>query len=239
MNVSINGVSSGAAASYGQSPPNMDKRLEKVFSKFDTNGDGTIDKDELATAQANAEDGSRDAELLAGLTTDDNGGITLEDFKTQAQAMFEKKKGQRAEGGAPPPPPDSSEMFSNLDVNGDGTVDESELGEMVAMGPDGGPSASQLLKEMDTDGSGGVSEDEFKAHLEKMKSQMMAQGGPMGSGESSGTGSTSSSSETTSAEQLAQLLANAIKSYSQNDNNGMSLVSSTYTSSLSAGGLYV
>lgn len=239
MNVSISGVSGGASTGYAQSSTNMDGRLEKLFGKFDTNGDGTIDKDELAIAQANAEDGSRDAELLASLTTGDSGGISKDDFKTQVQALFEQKRGQRAGGGAPPPPPDASEMFGNLDVNGDGTVDESELGQMVAMGPEGGPSAGQLLKEMDADGSGGVSEDEFKAHLEKMKSQMMAGGGDMGTGEAGETSSTSAASTSTSAEQLALLLANAIKSYNQSENNGVSLASSTYTSSLSSGGLYV
>jgi Ca2+-binding EF-hand superfamily protein len=235
MNVSISGVSGGASTGYTQSSTNMDGRLEKLFSKFDTNGDGTIDKDELATAQANSEDGSRDAQLLSSLTTDDSGGISKEDFKSQVQAMFAQKRGKGTEGGAPPAPPDAADMFSKVDANGDGSLDQSELEEMASMGPEGGPSASQMLKEMDTDGSGAVSQDEFKAQMDKMQSNMMAKAGNTGSSEATGT---DSGSEATSAEQLALLLANAIKSYSQSNNNGLSLASSTYTSSLSAGGLY-
>jgi Ca2+-binding EF-hand superfamily protein len=237
MNVSISGAYGGASTSHTQSG-NMNGRLEKLFNKFDTNGDGTIDKDELATAQANSEDGSRDAELLSSLTTDSNGGISKDDFKSQVQALFAQKRGQGAQGGAPPPPPDAADMFSKVDANGDGSLDQSELEEMASMGPEGGPSASQMLKEMDTDGSGTVSQDEFKAQMEKMQSNMMAGAGNTGASEGTATDSSGASDETTSAEQLALLLANAIKSYNQANNNGVSLAASTYSSSLSAGGLY-
>jgi Ca2+-binding EF-hand superfamily protein len=237
MNVSISSLSGSSWAGQAQASSNGDARLERLFNKFDSDGDGTISKDELSTAQANAKEGSRDAELLSSLTTDSNGGVSLEDFKSQAKALFEQKRGQNQAGGAPPPPPDASEMFGQVDSNGDSSLSTSELEDMAANGPEGGPSASKMLDEMDTNKDGTVSEAEFKAHMEKMQSQMTS-----GMGQSTQQTSSSSSTTTSSSDQLAQLLVEALKSYNSNqgqsNSSAWSLLTGSSGSSMLSGGLY-
>lgn len=237
MNVSISGASSSSWANQAQMASQGEARLERLFNKFDSDGDGTISKSELETAKANCEEGSRDAKLLESLTADDSGGVSLEDFKTQVKAQMEQMRGKGQAGGPPSgPPPDAAEMFSKVDANGDGSLDKSELEEMAAGGPQGGPSASKMIDEMDTNKDGTVSQAEFQAHMEKMQSRMMSSAGGQTSGEQSADGTVSSSY---SSEQLASLLLEALKSYQQNESGAWSLLTDSDGSSTSSGGVYV
>lgn len=64
------------------------------------------------------------------------------------------------------------EMFAKMDANGDGTLDETELGGIAAKT---GKDASQILTDLDTDGDGKVSKTEMDAGAAKRKQAMQAQ----------------------------------------------------------------
>lgn len=108
--------SSGGCAS-GQS-----KLQEKLFSLLDSNGDGSVAKDELSTALANAKEsdsGIDSSELFASLDANGDGSLSIDETAALAPP--------------PPPPPgagfggDSDELFSSLDADGNGSISQDEL----------------------------------------------------------------------------------------------------------------
>lgn len=119
--------SSGGCAS-GQS-----KLQEKLFSLLDSNGDGSVAKDELSTALANAKEsdsGIDSSELFASLDANGDGSLSVDETAALAPP--------------PPPPPgagfggDSDELFSSLDADGNGSISQDELSSLF--GQSGSPS---------------------------------------------------------------------------------------------------
>jgi Ca2+-binding EF-hand superfamily protein len=102
--------------------------------------------------------------LFKKLDTDSNDGVDKAEF-----AAISGSSGTS----------DVSDIFSKIDTNGDGSIDESEndsalqklsekmeaafskMGSSQKMGPP--PSAAEMFSSMDTDSSGAISEDEFSA----------------------------------------------------------------------------
>ena len=150
---------SSISSSYSQA--RMLEMRQKMFTSLDTNGDGTVSKDELAQMVANGpKNGPSADELLSKIDTDGNGSVSQSEF------MAGPGGGQQAQGGGMAGMSSSEflqQMFTNLDANGDGSLSTDELDQMVANGPTDGPSADQLLSQMDTDGNGSVSQSEFMA----------------------------------------------------------------------------
>ncbi|WP_435635406.1 XopAW family type III secretion system calcium-binding effector [Pseudomonas solani] len=120
--------SSGGCAS-GQS-----KLQEKLFSLLDSNGDGSVAKDELSTALANAKESDSGItldidELFAQLDANSDGSIDLDETAALTPP--------------PPPPPaggfggDSEELFSALDADGDGSISQDELGSLFSQAGSG------------------------------------------------------------------------------------------------------
>ena len=159
----ISGVSSSYSsyAAYSSTqrstPPSAncaggpEKMQEKLFSLLDSNSDGSVAKDELATALTSAKESDSSLtididELFSQLDTNGDGSLD-----TQETAAL-----------APPPPrgPNPEEMFATLDANADGSIDAEELSALPA--PPGADS-SALLAELDSDGDGALNLDELSA----------------------------------------------------------------------------
>jgi Ca2+-binding EF-hand superfamily protein len=150
------------------------KLQQQLFSKVDSNGDKSIDQTELTSFldYVGEKTGSTidSAAALKALDSDGNGSISETELQDNASALFDQLKTQLMSsqmGSAPPPPPkgDSSEMFSSIDTDGDGSISKTELESFVSSrsGESGkGPSVDDILARDDADGDGSISSTEFE-----------------------------------------------------------------------------
>ncbi|WP_129778928.1 EF-hand domain-containing protein [Peristeroidobacter soli] len=155
------------------------KLQQQLFSKVDTNGDKSIDATELTSFldYVGEKTGSSidSASALKALDSDGNGSISETELTDNASALFDQLKSQLmssqmqpGHGGPPPPPPsgeDSSDMFSSIDTDGDGSISKTELETFLSSRADDsgkGPSADDILARDDTDGDGAISSAEFE-----------------------------------------------------------------------------
>jgi Ca2+-binding EF-hand superfamily protein len=118
----------------GARPPSVDD----LFSKIDTDGDGSVNKDELSAFQSEMEarfassvmgspfdgaDGTATStdDLFTKIDTDGDGSVSKDEFKASRSEMRPM--------GPPPPPPATStdDLFGMVDSDGDGTISEDEL----------------------------------------------------------------------------------------------------------------
>ena len=201
-----------------------DKDTE-MFSKIDTNGDGTVSSDELATFKAQGpEGGPTTEEMLSQLDTDGSGDVSQSEFTSGMEQMRQNRRTEEESSSDK-----DTEMFSKIDTNGDGTVSSDELAAFKAQGPEGGPTTEEMLSQLDTDGSGDVSQSEFTSGMESMRAnapQGPPPGGPPPDASASSTASSttttassSSTSDTTSSDtsyDLNQLLSIAMQTYMKN-----------------------
>ncbi|XP_047524277.1 calcium-binding mitochondrial carrier protein SCaMC-2 isoform X1 [Pieris napi] len=134
-------------------PKEDEERLEKLFSKLDTDGNGKIDIHDLSVALKElAPHINRSyAEKFLATTGKDAGDVTLSEF---IHYVREHEKNLRLQ-------------FSHLDKNKDGKVD---LEELISAFADlgiaiGRNEATNLLKRMDQDGSLNISYDEWRDYL--------------------------------------------------------------------------
>jgi Ca2+-binding EF-hand superfamily protein len=152
----------------------------EMFTKMDSNGDGSIDKAEFTAfgKQMAAKMGKADksAEIFAKIDT--NGEISQaenEAFASQMQAM-------RSKGGPPPGGTKSlDEMFAKMDTNGDGSVDKTEFEAFIQQMANQADSqasstnkSNDLFSQIDTDGDGKISKSESTTFAAKMESQMQS-----------------------------------------------------------------
>lgn len=155
------------------------KLQQQLFSKVDTNGDKSIDQTELTSFldYVGEKTGSSidSASALKALDSDGNGSISETELTDNASALFDQLKSQlmssqmqMGHGGPPPPPPsdeDSSDLFSSIDTDGDGSISKTELETFVSSraGESGnGPSVDDILARDDADGDGAISSTEFE-----------------------------------------------------------------------------
>jgi Ca2+-binding EF-hand superfamily protein len=155
------------------------KLQQQLFSKVDTNSDKSIDQTELTSFldYVGEKTGSSidSASALKALDSDGNGSISETELTDNASALFDQLKSQlmssqmqMGHGGPPPPPPsdeDSSDMFSSIDTDGDGSISKTELETFVSSRADEsgkGPSVDDILARDDADGDGAISSTEFE-----------------------------------------------------------------------------
>lgn len=155
------------------------KLQQQLFSKVDSNGDKSIDETELKSFldYVGEKTGSSidSASALKALDSDGNGSISETELTDNASALFDQLKSQlmssqmqMGHGGPPPPPPsdeDSSDMFSSIDTDGDGSISKTELEAFTSSraGESGeGPSVDDILARDDADGDGAISSAEFE-----------------------------------------------------------------------------
>jgi Ca2+-binding EF-hand superfamily protein len=172
------------------------KLQQQLFSKVDANGDKSIDQTELTSFldYVGEKTGSSidSAAALKALDSDGNGSISETELTDNASALFDQLKSQLMSsqmqlGSAPPPPPppkeDSSQMFSSIDTDGDGSISKTELESFVSSrsGESGqGSSVDDILARDDADGDGSISSTEFEDAMSSRRPQRHGGGGDGG-----------------------------------------------------------
>lgn len=160
----ISGVSSNSYSSYISSSASATaskKFQEQLLAKLDTDGDGSISKDELSSAaSSDSKDGITVSLSEAFSSLDSNEDDSLDADELAAIQM-------------PPPPPPGGEpatdvaesLLSALDIDGDGTINSDEL----TAGLDSAGStadSAQVFDALDTNEDGTVSLEELTASLQ-------------------------------------------------------------------------
>ncbi len=163
----ISGVSSNSYSSYTSSSTTAStaaskKFQEQLLAKLDTDGDGSISKDELSTAVSSSEgkDGITVTLSDAFSDLDSNDDDSLDASELASMQM------------PPPPPRDAApqtdvaeSLLSALDTDGDGTINSDELTAGLSSAGSTADSA-QVFDALDTNEDGTVRLDELTASLQ-------------------------------------------------------------------------
>ncbi|WP_244598517.1 EF-hand domain-containing protein [Rhizobium tubonense] len=154
--------SSDSSGDSNQSPSDQPTSQADMISAIDTNGDGSISKQEFVAARPSNVSEDQASSLFSSFDSDNTGSLTEAQL---AEAM---------QSHNPPPPPgakpsddDLSKTFSSMDKDGDGGVSEAEF---IAARPSdvSEDQATILFKSLDTAGAGSLTEAQFAT---AMKSQ--------------------------------------------------------------------
>ena len=143
-----NSTANSTAASCSGGPA---KAQEKLFSILDSNGDGSVAKEELDSALSAAKESDSSLtididELFSQLDANSDGSIDKEE--TAALAPPPPHGGPGGPGGANP-----EELFGQLDSDGDGSVGLAELSSALGVSSDDSDLAT-LFGELDSDADG-------------------------------------------------------------------------------------
>jgi calcium-binding protein CML len=138
--------------------------VQKVFERFDANGDGKISAEELAgvmKALGSDTSGEEIARMMKEIDTDQDGFINLEEFASFC-------KGDSLFGGGLK---ELNEAFELYDQDHDGFISDKELhqiltrlGERCSM-----DDCVNMIKSVDSDGDGMVNFEEFKKMMTNNK----------------------------------------------------------------------
>jgi Ca2+-binding EF-hand superfamily protein len=127
---------------------------DELFSAIDTNGDGTINKDEFEKHRAQKAQGT-----MPSLMNLLNGSVQLGKLEEIIKAVL--SGGQASQDGGP----SVDDILKKMDTDGDGKISKAEF---IANGPrgakQGGPSAEEIFNKIDTDGDGAITKEEFEKH---------------------------------------------------------------------------
>ncbi|OEL16243.1 putative calcium-binding protein CML16 [Dichanthelium oligosanthes] len=139
-----------------------DAEMQKVFSRFDADGDGRICPSELAAVSraispppSSSQGGREVAAMMDELDTDRDGYVDLGEF-----AAFHASGG-RADGELEA---ELRAAFDVYDANGDGRITAAELGKVLARIGEGcsAEECERMIASVDVDGDGFVGFEEFK-----------------------------------------------------------------------------
>jgi Ca2+-binding EF-hand superfamily protein len=156
----------------------MRPTAEEMFSKIDSNGDGSIDKAEFTAfgQQMASKIGKPDKseEVFSQIDTDGDGKISKAEHNTFVSQM----EANRPQGAMPPPGGmNPEEMFAKMDANGDGSVDEAEFEtfqQQMQKQSEATDQSDEVFSRIDTDGDGKISQSESDTFVAKMKSEMQS-----------------------------------------------------------------
>lgn len=127
------------------------KDASELFSKIDTDGNGSLTKDEMKTFE--------------------------DRMSSQMQSMMLQMQEKMSGGGKP----DLDALFNDSDSDGNGSISRKEFDAVKADNPLAGllseDEGDDLFKSLDTDADGAVSKEEFKTFADRMKEQVQALGG--------------------------------------------------------------
>lgn len=154
----VNGIQ-GFSDSTSQT---MAAMRDKMFSRLDPDGDGQIDLAELTaqTQQSGKSDGhlTRMLEDLTAADANGDGMVSKDEFAAMPPPP-------PPPGGAPPPGGgDLTDLFNQLDADGDGQIDLAELQSQLENSESKDDFMANLVEQLtaaDTDGDGMVSQTEF------------------------------------------------------------------------------
>jgi hypothetical protein len=168
---SISSIGGGGWSAYGgtsmpRPPGGKDgaQMKEDLFAKIDSNGDNSIDADELA-AMAEATGSSSASDWFATSDTDGDGTLSKDEYDAgkppPPPERFEMSTETMARccGGMPPPPPatDESDTLLGLDSDSDDAVSAAEFG------ADDDMLSTALFDALDSDGDKQLGSDEMQA----------------------------------------------------------------------------
>ncbi|CAO2198856.1 unnamed protein product [Urochloa humidicola] len=148
-----------------QRPPEVSAEMQKVFSRFDADGDGRISPSELAAVNraispppSSSHGGREVAAMMDELDTDRDGYVDLGEF-----AAFHAGAAGRGRDGAEVEA-ELRAAFDVYDVNGDGRITAAELGKVLAQIGEGcsAEECERMIAGVDVDGDGCVGFEEFK-----------------------------------------------------------------------------
>ena len=113
--------------------------MEEIFSKIDTDGNGVISKDEFDKAKSNAQGKITDTPADTRSTLSTSSLLSL--LESSAK---QNSKASSVSGSASPQIDGitSEQLFSKLDINGDGVVSRGEMSQMVSGAAEGSGAAS-------------------------------------------------------------------------------------------------
>ncbi|WP_122317889.1 XopAW family type III secretion system calcium-binding effector [Pseudomonas cichorii] len=189
----ISGISSSlssyTSSSSLTSGTNSKKFQEELLAKLDTDGDGSISKDELGSAlSSDRKDGITVSlsEAFSSLDSDDDDSLDADELAALT----------------PPPPPPmqpatdlAEELLSSLDADEDGAISSDELTTGLT---NAGSTANstEVFDVLDTNEDGTVS-------LEELTASLQPQQPPAGAAQASALNPSNSNSEQTNANQMA------------------------------------
>ncbi|MGO7958748.1 EF-hand domain-containing protein [Rhizobium leguminosarum] len=151
--LSVDALAEAMSAQQSQRPGGGD--LASLLSDLDTDGDGSISKDEFVAGRPSDVTEDQAGTLFDSFDSEGAGSLSV-DALTEAMSA---EQSQRSEGPPPPPPAEddqSQSLLSDLDTNGDGLV---TLDEFMAGKPEDvtESQASQLFSLLDTSDTGSLS----------------------------------------------------------------------------------
>jgi len=118
--------------------------LKSMFSKVDTDGDGSLSADEIAAAAKPPKSGDLAQAFLGDADSDSSGGLSLDELTDESSKLGVGGDSQSL-----------AKLFDKLDANSDGTLDASEL--KKAFGHRHHPFAEQAAATTSTDGAASTS----------------------------------------------------------------------------------
>jgi len=135
-------------------------KIHEHFKRLDRNGDGALDVNELSQLLMEMGTSRKQAineakAIISTSDTDGSGAIEFNEFTQnwQRQLLTENEAYIRA-------------VFSVLDEDGGGTIDATELANVLDMHKEGDRlRVSEIIKEVDADGDGVISYEEFRSAM--------------------------------------------------------------------------
>lgn len=126
MTSGIGGLGSSSSAQF-----------ERMFTKIDTNGDGTVSKDEFVAGAPDDVSADKAASLYDKLDSEGTGALSQSDLASAFQQMAASMQAGmiqvQSDSSGGDEQPDAADLFEKLDSDGDGTVSREEF---VAGRPD-------------------------------------------------------------------------------------------------------
>jgi Ca2+-binding EF-hand superfamily protein len=193
----ISGIG-GSSDMWNQMNIRLTKSKEQIFNRMDQDGNGGIDKSELAAVLEKMSEKTGTTvdtdQLFSQYNSDDDKELSqdetknlMESLRTEAsqlggmQAMPGMMGMGGMQGGPPPgPPPDSEQMFKDTDTDSSGGVSQDELQALLDKTKSStGQSTDvlELFETYDSDGDGELNADETKSALESLMSSNQDAGG--------------------------------------------------------------
>jgi Ca2+-binding EF-hand superfamily protein len=181
----------------------------KLYNKLDSDGDGSLTKDEFVAGRPKDVTAEMAASLYGKINESGSGALSKADFENAFSSensvsgvtaqmtsgivsmLMDRQGSLPKPGGGGAGEPSASDMFSSLDADGDGKVTEEEF---LAAKPDdvSADQVAALFKTIDTEGSGSITENQFASFLQSRSPQPAGQMQPPPSGGGSSSAGSSS-----------------------------------------------
>jgi Ca2+-binding EF-hand superfamily protein len=150
---------------------------QNLFSQIDLNGDGLVSKSELEQAVTQAGGGTQAADALYSVLDPNNsGGFGEQQLaqvlpgtgfsdRVQAQLIGYQAQGWPGASRTQPGGQLAQSLFSQIDVNGDGSISQTELEQAVTKAGGTKEAADALYAKLDPNGTGSVGQQQLAQSL--------------------------------------------------------------------------